>query len=545
MTTEEALYWKSYIDRVVAEKLSVLNSPQQDAVRIKEFAESYMRGITGQQLLPQGVFRQFLEMFAHIPAMQGNLEQIQTEINETLEGLQESEAEIAEQAENINNLEEVHYPAETVTESDKFYHYYDETWAEETLGDTFSELSEDDIINALYDEFVGYSGDVNVVVLDFPHRGIASCSYILFKYTNGGPNLIGVSKLKCTLLSYDGYYTWNVRVRRPRGGRPIRTISNSWNSFALQTDTEQQRDIVVVENYASLLEIEEEERDTSVIYRTTDDDKLFLWNEEEFVEVGGGDSVDDIIYVTDLTQLFDQNFTTGVYTIAHNHKTSAMRYSTDVYSLVVNNYRIGLHSIAKLILSYSDGWAEAASDDSDNMYWDWHLYAYKDDVDTKITTAIHRSSSAAQRTTEKKEVVEIASYDALLQLASPQKEVIYVTTDTHRLYLYTDDGIIDATTGNVDNTIYVSSLAELISRQLSTGTYQVCHTYQENGIFTNDSYTLSVTETEDGNETVRNLILSDINGWAEVVDNAWVWHRYIYQEEIAEIETSEINALFN
>ena len=53
MTSEEAIYWKTYIDRVVAEKLSVLNSSQQDAVRIRQFADSFMQGINGQQLLPQ------------------------------------------------------------------------------------------------------------------------------------------------------------------------------------------------------------------------------------------------------------------------------------------------------------------------------------------------------------------------------------------------------------------------------------------------------------------------------------------------------------
>ena len=37
MTSEEAIYWKTYIDRIVAEKLSVLNSSQQEAVRIRHF----------------------------------------------------------------------------------------------------------------------------------------------------------------------------------------------------------------------------------------------------------------------------------------------------------------------------------------------------------------------------------------------------------------------------------------------------------------------------------------------------------------------------
>lgn len=191
MNTEEALYWKEYIDRVVAEKLSVLNSSQQDAIRIRQFAESHMRGITGQQLLPQAVFRQFLEMFANIPALQGNIQQMQESLNETVENLHEAGEELAEQAENINNIEKVYYPDDTDDGKNLFYHTYDTEWVEETLGDEFDNLEEDDIINALYDEFTDLSGNIHIVELNFPHRGIASCSYILLKYKLAGPNRTG------------------------------------------------------------------------------------------------------------------------------------------------------------------------------------------------------------------------------------------------------------------------------------------------------------------------------------------------------------------
>ena len=93
MTTEEALYWKQYIDKTVAEKLSATSGTQQDALRIKQFAESHMQGITGQQLLPQATFRQFLEMFAHLPAIQEGIEQAQDEINETVSGCTDKEME--------------------------------------------------------------------------------------------------------------------------------------------------------------------------------------------------------------------------------------------------------------------------------------------------------------------------------------------------------------------------------------------------------------------------------------------------------------------
>lgn len=542
MTAEEALYWKNYIDRTVADKLSMLNSSQQDAVRIRQFADSYMGGITGQQLLPQAVFRKFLEMFSNIPAMQGNIEQMQETLNETVENLREAGEQIADKAENINNIEQVYYPVEEpLDDTNLFCHHYDEEWVENHFGDEFANIDEDDIINALYNEFSGYIGTIHVVSLDFRHRGVTSCSYILFRLNTGGPRLVGVPTKRVMLMSVDGYYTWTVRVRR--GGRSTtRTISNSWHSYAIQTDSEEQREVVVVDNFAALSEMNEEERDTSVIYRTTDDDKLFLWNGDEFVEVGG-ESVDNTIYVTDLDQLFELNLTSGVYAVAHNYK-SGLKYHTDFYSLVVNNYKLSTKNVAKLILSNADGWADVAEDENGDLGWEWHLYAYKSDVETQIVKQIRKINVNTQRSTEKKEVVEVASYEALLQLSEPESEVIYVTLDEHKLYIYTDNGFVDATNGNSDNMIYVGNLNELIALELTSGSYQVCHTYQLNSVYNTDYYTLSVAEYKNGNETSRNLTLADINGWAEVVNGAWVWHIYSYREDIEEINTSEITALF-
>lgn len=538
MTAEEALYWKGYIDKIVTEKLAVLNSSQQDAIRIRQFAESYMGGITGQQLLPQSVFRKFLELFSHIPATQGNIEQMQETLNETVEQLREAGDEIADQAENINNIEKVYYKTDEEYRSN-FYHRFDAEWAERALGDDFNNLDEDDIINELYDELVGLDGAIHIVSLDFRHRGVASCSYILFRY-NTGRAVTGRPSIKLMLLSVDGYYTWSVRVNvRTR----VRTISNSWQAYALQTDEERQRDVVVVNDYTALQAIDVAERDTDVIYRTIDDDKLWLWNEENFVEVGGGEAVDNTIYVTNLDDIFEMNLTSGVYTIAYNHKVG-MRYYTDIYSLVVNKYRIGLNGVSRLILSNSDGWAEVADDGDGNLEWEWHLYAYKDDVQATVTKVVRKSNAVAQRSTEKKEVVEVASYAALLAIEEPEKETIYVTTDEHKLYVYTDEGFIDAASGDDDNIIYVSDLDELMDLSLASGSYQVCHTYLKDGEYTTDNYVLSVAEAHSGNEVTRTLTLADINGWAEVVDDTWVWHNYVYQENITEIGISDINALF-
>lgn len=347
MTSEEAIYWKTYIDRIVAEKLSVLNSSQQEAVRIRHFADSYMQCINGQQLLPQTVFRQFVEMFAHIPAMQESLEQMQESLTK-----------------DINNLEKVYYPSDIVENKNLLYHYYDTKWVETFFDETIDNIDEDDIINAIYDELHGLTGYIHIVVLNFPHRGIESCSYILFRTNVVGPIRYGESRTRIMLLSIDGYYTWSVRVKVGIGDR-VREVRNSWNSYSTQAGVEEQRDVIVVDNYDSLQALDIDERDTSVIYRTIDNDKLFLWNNEELVEVAG-ETIDNTIYVTNLDSLLAMNLSSGVYTVAHNDIT----HRTTNYSLVVNTTRLS----KKFILSYADGWAEA---NTLTKSWVWHTYSYQ------------------------------------------------------------------------------------------------------------------------------------------------------------------------
>lgn len=407
MTSAEAIYWKTYIDRVVAEKLSMLNSSQQDAVRIRQFADSFMQGINGQQLLPQSVFRQFIDMFAHIPTIQEDIEKMQESLSEDIT--------------NINNLEKVYYPSDADEGKNLFYHCYDATWVETFFEDTFDNISEDDIINALYDELFGLTGHVNIVVLDFPHRGIKSCSYILFKLNTGGPIRYGVPQKRIMLLSIDGYYTWTIRVKISTNGRQ-REVSSSWNSYALKTGGEEQREVIVVDNYDALLALDIDERDTSVIYRTIDNDKLYLWNSEEFVEVAG-ENIDNTIYVTNLDSLFALGLSSGVYTVAYNYNKSNA-YITTIYSLVVNTLKYGTRNIDKFILSHSDGWAVATSI---SQSWVWHTYSYeghthytKDviglaEVIDEVTQGKQDKTDASLQTSDKSVAGAINEVDAKLK----------------------------------------------------------------------------------------------------------------------------------
>lgn len=61
MTIEEATYFKEYIDKRLNELLGRLTKAEGDTLQGRLFAERYMRDIVGQQMLPQMVFRSFLE----------------------------------------------------------------------------------------------------------------------------------------------------------------------------------------------------------------------------------------------------------------------------------------------------------------------------------------------------------------------------------------------------------------------------------------------------------------------------------------------------
>ncbi len=66
MTTEEATYFKEYIERRLSELLAVKSDDEKQELRIKDFAERYMQTITGQDALPQSTFRMFLDEFYEI-----------------------------------------------------------------------------------------------------------------------------------------------------------------------------------------------------------------------------------------------------------------------------------------------------------------------------------------------------------------------------------------------------------------------------------------------------------------------------------------------
>lgn len=93
MTKEEAIYWKGYIDRQLTEKLERLTGVQVDSAKISGFADSYMQTVVGQEYLSQGLFREFLKIFAGIPQLQEEIKQAQDEINDTISGCDDKDME--------------------------------------------------------------------------------------------------------------------------------------------------------------------------------------------------------------------------------------------------------------------------------------------------------------------------------------------------------------------------------------------------------------------------------------------------------------------
>lgn len=136
-----------------------------------------------------------------------------------------------------------------------------------------------------------------------------------------------------------------------------------------------------------------------------------------------------------------------------------------------------------------------------------------------------------------KDVVEVATYDDLAEIEEPRTDVIYVTTDTNKLYLYDADAeeFNDVTNTNVDNTIYVTDLDSLFDMNLTAGMYAVAYTHRIPAGSATTMYSLSVSmSSRRGIGRVvqtTNMILANAGGYAvkEYNDDdepVWVWQMY-------------------
>ena len=136
-----------------------------------------------------------------------------------------------------------------------------------------------------------------------------------------------------------------------------------------------------------------------------------------------------------------------------------------------------------------------------------------------------------------KDVVEVETYDDLAEIEEPNTEVIYVTTDTNKLYLYDaeNDEFNEVTNTAVDNTIYVTDLDDLFDMDLSNGLYTVSYSHRIQATFRTDIYSLSVQSRSrraiGGMVTVVEMCLANADGYAvkgtdDNNDPVWVWTMY-------------------
>lgn len=136
-----------------------------------------------------------------------------------------------------------------------------------------------------------------------------------------------------------------------------------------------------------------------------------------------------------------------------------------------------------------------------------------------------------------KDVVEVATYDYLAEIEEPRTDVIYVTTDTNKLYLYDADAyeFNDVTNTNVDNTIYVTDLDSLFDMNLTAGMYAVAYTHRIPAGSATTMYSLSVSMSSRPGigrfVQTTNMILANAGGYAvkDYDDNdepVWVWQTY-------------------
>ena len=106
MTPEEEKYFEDRIDAKVAEAINALTPQQQMAAGANTFADRYMKLITGQEYLPQGVFRQFLKTvdFSNVEAAIEAADAATAAVGALTIKLQETQQDLADIVERIGTF---------------------------------------------------------------------------------------------------------------------------------------------------------------------------------------------------------------------------------------------------------------------------------------------------------------------------------------------------------------------------------------------------------------------------------------------------------
>ena len=122
------------------------------------------------------------------------------------------------------------------------------------------------------------------------------------------------------------------------------------------------KEVVTVATAADLGDIPDPS--TEVIYKTLDDNKLYIYDGHVFVDVTGH-AIDSTVYVADTSELLTLTLDDGVYSVL------VVSVST-----VTGTYSLSVSSTGR-ILSDKDRWADRIVAQGGGYAWRWHSYSYE------------------------------------------------------------------------------------------------------------------------------------------------------------------------
>lgn len=122
------------------------------------------------------------------------------------------------------------------------------------------------------------------------------------------------------------------------------------------------KEVVTVATAADLGDIQDPS--TDVIYKTLDDNKLYIYDGHVFVDVTGH-AIDSTVYVEDASEILTLTLDDGVYSVL-----------VVAGSTVTGTYSLSVSSTGR-ILSDKDGWADRVAAQGGGYAWRWHSYSYE------------------------------------------------------------------------------------------------------------------------------------------------------------------------
>ena len=168
MTIKEAQYFKKYIDGRLNDILGAMTQQQLNTLQGQRFAARFMGDIKGQQMLPQSVFRQFLNEidFSEAKQLHDDLVKAQGQLEQALQD-----------AEQVSDMNSLHY-TDVGGEETPFYIYINmddpELAGVSANDETALWQGIDRILQAKR------TNNVQIVDLNINHRGLHECSYLYF-----------------------------------------------------------------------------------------------------------------------------------------------------------------------------------------------------------------------------------------------------------------------------------------------------------------------------------------------------------------------------